>query len=378
MATIFLRTRLARIVGALISLVVSIGLAELFARALVARTHGFRLEPSVTLHHTSPPGIARYDNTGSFVRTNADGLRTGWTRETFAAQRTRIALIGDSFAFGFGVDDDETAPYYLERILRERFGRDDIAVLNAGTISWSPLIERNAFREVVREYRPTVTLLMLDATDIGDDYKYAQDIVPGSDPANPRFVGDTTRSDRRLALLTLAEPILSMLPISFGLLAYSGDESPDARHNNRFSLEIGGVVETNRWFILRHPLEQTRRYFETTLSYVRDIAHDVEASGSEFVVLVPPRYFQWNDAECPKDWNLGQRKRDEPHENAYFEFFDEAARKESFPIVSLLPAFKATDRYPLVLRNDAHWNADGNHFVAETLADLLVERGLVQ
>jgi hypothetical protein len=63
---------------------------------------------------------------------------------------------------------------------------------------------------------------------------------------------------------------------------------------------------------------------------------------------------------------------------AYFEFFEEAARNESFPIVSLLPAFQATDRFPLVLPNDAHWNEDGNRFVAETLADLLIERGLVR
>jgi hypothetical protein len=330
------------------------------------------------MHHRSPPSIARYDNTGSFITTNSDGFRTHWTKDTFNAQRSRIAVIGDSFTFGFGVNDDQTAPFFLEQELRRRLGHNEVGVLNAGTISWSPLIQRNAFRELVRDYRPTVTLLLLDATDVGDDYKYAQDIVPGSDPTNPRFIGDTVLTSSRFALLELADPVLAVLRTPLVVWNSFGDESSDTSAQHPFRLEVGGVVETNRWFVLKHPLSETRPYFEKTLSYLRDIARDVEAAGSEFVVVVPPRYFQWNDAECPNDWNLRQRKRNEPHEMAYFEFFDEAAKKESFPVVSLLPAFQATDRFPLVLPNDAHWNEDGNRFVAETLADLLIERGLIR
>ncbi len=374
----FVRTHRAQLAGALLSVVVSLAVAELAARRIVEKTRGFRLVPSVRMHHRSPPGIARRDNTGVLITTNSDGFRTHWTKESFGAQPTRVAVIGDSFTFGFGVNDDQTTPFFLEQELRRRLGRDDVGVLNAGTISWSPLLQRNAFRELVKDYRPTVTLLLLDATDIGDDYKYAQDVIPGSDPTNPRFIGDTVRTSSRFALLELADPLLAVLRTPLVVWNRFGDESSGTSAKNPFRLAIGGVVETDRWFILKHPLSETRPYFEKTLSYVRDIARDVEAAGSAFVVIVPPRYFQWNDAECPKDWNLRQRKRNEPHEMAYFEFFDEAAKTESFPIVSLLPAFQATDRFPLVLPNDAHWNEDGNRFVAETLADLLIERALVR
>ena len=374
----FVRTHRAQLIGALLSVIVSLAIAELAARKIVEQTRGFRLVPSESMHHRSPADIARRDNTGAFITTNSDGFRTHWTKDSFRTQRERIALIGDSFAFGFGVDDKQTAPYFLEHELRGRLGRDDIGVLNAGTISWSPLTQRNAFRELVKDYDPTVTLLLLDATDVGDDYKYALDILPGSDPENPRFTDDTVRTESRFALLELAAPLLEILRAPLVVLNRFGDESADTGASHAFRLEVGGKVETNRWFILKHPLSETRPYFEKTLSYVRDIARDVEASGSEFVLIVPPRYFHWNDAECPNDWNLGQRKRNEPHEMAYFEFFEEAARNESFPIVSLLPAFQATDRFPLVLPNDAHWNEDGNRFVAETLADLLIERGLVR
>jgi hypothetical protein len=370
------REQAVGIVVALVSLGASLVGAEYVARIIVARTHGFPLVPSVTLHHTSPAYFHRHDNTGSLVTTNDDALRTSWTRETFLEQSERIAVIGDSFTFGLGVNDHETAPYVLEELLRKRLGQDDIGVLNAGTISWSPLLERSAFRNIVRAYRPTVTLLLLDGTDIGDDYTYARDIVPGSDPNDPRF-HSRVRKRAPLALLELGEPFLRILRAPFVAAArVRGTPARDHRPRD-FDLVFDGVRETNRWFILRHPLSQTRPYFEKTLSYIRDIARDVEASGSKFVLVVTPRYFHWNDAEAPNDWALVDRKVDEPYENAYFEFFDEIAKTESYPVVSLLPYFKATDRFPLVLDNDAHWNPAGNRFVAETLADILLERKMI-
>lgn len=374
----FCRSHRVQLAMAAVSVGVSIVFAEFVAKAVVARTHGWYLKPSANLHHVNPPGVSVRDNTGSLVTINDDGFRTSWTRDAFHGQRERIAVMGDSFTFGLGVNDDESAPYVLEHVLRSRLGREDIGVLNAGVISWSPLIERNAFRELVRDYRPTVTLLMLDLTDIGDDYRYALDIVPGSDPAHPRFVTDDTVHSQGLALVKLAEPLLAYLKAPFVVAQRFSSGPAHPQGVFQFELDINGTRETNFWFVLRHPLEATRHYFEQTLAYIRDIAREVEASGSKFVLVVTPRYWHWNDLECPDDWSLKQRGRNEPHEYAYFEFFDEVATRESFPIFSLLPAFQATKEYPLVLRNDAHWNPAGNRFVAERLADYLLENGLVK
>jgi hypothetical protein len=372
-----LRAHRGQLVMLAISLGVSLVFAELVAKVIVAGSHGWQLIPSTRYHHVNPTDVSVLDNTGSRVTTNADGFRTSWTRETFLGQHERIAVIGDSFAFGLGVNDEETAPSVLQNLLRERLARDDVGVLNAGVISWSPIVQRRAFREIVAEYRPTVTLLLLDATDVGDDYNYGLSVVPGSDPESPDFSIDNSPHAQPPALTTLAGPILEYLRAPYVVARRFSSRPPRSSSYYQFELMIGGVLETNRWFILRHPLELTRPYFETTLSYIRQIARDAESRGSKFMLVVTPRYFHWNDEECPEDWASDQRDNDEPHEYAMFEFFDEAAKRESFPIVSLLPAFQATDRFPLVLHNDAHWNPDGNRFVAETLADLLLERGLV-
>lgn len=373
-----LRNYATPIVLASIATAFSIGVAELVARAVVARTYGFELEYSPETHHKNPANVAMRDNTGSFVRTNGDGLRTQWTRDSFRQHTRRIAVMGDSFVFGLGVDNDKAVPAVLETLLRDRVPGDDVAVLNAGVISYSPLLERSAFRKVVRPYEPTLTILMLDLGDIGDDFDYAMDIFPGSDPRDPRFGVGPWTSGSRAALLKLTDPLLRPLREPAALLRRLSNRPHKPTSYVDFEVTVDGVVEQNRWFILRHPLDATRPYFEASLSYIEDIARDVRAAGSEFVLIVVPRYFQWSDRECPNDWAKVPRSELGPHTYAYFDFFAEAQKRVDFPIVSLLPAFQATDRFPLVLDHDAHWNDAGNRFVAEQLADLVIERHLIR
>jgi lysophospholipase L1-like esterase len=365
--------------AATVSLVVSLLLAEYVAEIVIARTSGFRQLPSATLHHENPRNATIHDNTGVTVRTNPDGLRTSWTRETFRGQRERIVVMGDSFTFGLGVEDDESVPANLQVLLRARFGRDDIGVLNAGVISYSPFLQRLAFREFIRFYEPTLTILMLDLGDIGDDYKYAGEVVAGSDPRHPVF--DMAKShytpQDNVALLELASPILSPFRLPWDVLRRFRPQATPRTGYLNFGVEVDGIYETNRWFILRHPLDTTRPFFEKTLSYIRELALDAREAGSAFLLVVPPRYFQWSDRECPKDWAAYMRDLDEPYEYSIFEFFDKAATRVDFPIKSLLPEFQATTRFPLVFERDAHWNPDGNRFVAEALADYLSQQGMV-
>jgi len=373
-----LRQRLIPLSIASVALLLSLAVAELVARIIVERTHGFELEYSAELHHKSPSNVSMRDNTGASIRTNADGLRTHQTRDSFRQHHQRIAVMGDSFVFGLGVDDDKAVPQQLESLLRERRPGSDVGVLNAGVISYSPLLERSAFREVVRSYSPTLTVLLLDLGDIGDDFDYAADIVPGSDPQAPRFQVGAWTSGSRLALLKLADPLLEPLREPVVLMRRLANRPHRPTSYLDFEVTVGGVIERDRWFILRHPLADTRPYFIATLSYIEDLARDARESGSEFVLVVVPRYFQWSDRECPNDWAKARQTALGPHRYANFEFFTQAQQQVDFSIVSLLPAFQATERFPLVFDHDAHWNEAGTRFVAETLADILIERGLVR
>ena len=367
--------------GALIAMAAS-GVFGLVAAEVALRSSSlpvsvqeFRWPGSRDLHHTNLVTDAAHHR-GVFIRTNADGHRTGYTPEQFRQHQVRVVTVGDSFLFGPGVEEPGISTSVLERGLRERAGGADVAVLNTGVASYSPLLQRAAFPAIVRDYRPTVTLLFLDPNDIGDDYKYAQDSVSG-DPGRPEFEAeDYAPVDS--ALLRLLEPLLFRVSVPFTVIqSFTDGPTGGADGYYDFHVNIGGVEETNRWFILRHPLELTRPHFDRTFSYVKDIAAEARSNGSEFVLVICARYFHWSDRECPRDFAASRYRHDEPHEMAIFEYFESVRDQVDFRIFSLLPAFEASEEFPLVFDTDPHWNAAGHQVVGEALADYLSSEGLV-
>ncbi len=129
-------------------------------------------------------------------------------------------------------------------------------------------------------------------------------------------------------------------------------------------IDVEGTAETNNFFIYRHPLAATAPYFEAMLKNIAAIAARVHQDGGKFLLVVPPRFQHWNVKECPKNWEAGQYRLDEPYQNEMFRFFEEKRGVVDFPILNLLPAFQATQEFPLVFKDDPHWNSAGHRFVA--------------
>jgi hypothetical protein len=254
-------------------------------------------------------------------------------------------------------------------------------VLNAGVISYSPLLERRLFDGDVREYRPTLVLLYLDVTDIGDDSIYARKAAAGGE--EPFELEGDDRLVYRGALHQLLEPYLGWLgaqlshPVQLLRVAL-GRPSPPAPASNYYlnTVEFEGRPE-NRYFIYRHPLSRTEAFFRATLGHVEAIASSAARAGARFALVVVPRYHHWSARECPRNWELGAYRTDEPFQHEYFRFFDERRATAGFPILDLLPAFRQADEFPLVFPNDPHWNPRGHAFVARTLLEYLDREGLV-
>jgi hypothetical protein len=89
---------------------------------------GFSLRPGVRVRH------ADRDFSVS-VAVNALGMRGPERSASRPAGTARILLLGDSFSFGWGVEQDETFAARLERVLTERVG--PVEVLSAAVPGWS-------------------------------------------------------------------------------------------------------------------------------------------------------------------------------------------------------------------------------------------------
>ncbi len=360
------------------SLVVSLVVLEVVLRTLRPDLAALPFErwPSSTLHHRNAPNRSSLGMGDQRVRTNADGLRSPYSRETFVGHGQRIVLLGDSYTFGLGVAEEEGVAAVLERQLAD--AEADVAVLNTGVISYSPYLERLAFEHVVADYQPTLTLLLLDINDIGDDHQYRRE-NRSTDPAQPFFeVPAVVENDglcTRLAACRALEPLWDRLRKPKQVMAKMRGAAAESYDYYDFSVDVLGVTEHNRFFVLRHPLSSTRPYFEATLANIEAVAQAVRATGSEFILVVMPRYFHWDDSEAPDNWESDRYGVDEPFENVYLEFFDQAATHADFPVWSLLSAFEHADSGPLVFAHDPHWNAQGHRVAGEALAEWLLDAG---
>ena len=105
--------------------------------------------------------LAGGDDTHPFiVTTNADGLRNGPARAKPPGLK-RVALMGDSTMFGWGVDDGGTVADGVKAGLEGQ----PIEVINAGQPGYSTTQITLFFESVVRYYEPDLTVVFLPMHD---------------------------------------------------------------------------------------------------------------------------------------------------------------------------------------------------------------------
>ncbi len=378
------RKRWKEMVLALVSLCVAVLLAEAALRMLgvYAAMRPLDVIPSSHYHHAFPPDRKMFqgvfEGTPVLVQTNEDGLRTHYSRAAFRRYQHRVIAMGDSFIFGFGVRQEAGFSARLEELLRKAPSCDNLAVLNAGTISYSPLLEKLQFEGILKAYDPTLVLLFLDVTDIGDDILYAQRARPEGgtvrfpDAGGHGYYGAVHQITSKM----IAKPMLYPFE-KLSIVLRLGDDGNARFDYYRFQVTIDDVVERDRFFIYRHPLSKTEQYFRATLDHIASIAKNARNAGAKFLLVVTPRFHHWNPKECPDNWESSQYALNEPYQYEYFRFFEEHNAGVDFPILNLLPAFQKTHRFPLVFKADPHWNEDGHAFVAETLAQYLLQESLI-
>src|SRR5262249_55017072 len=107
------------------------------------------------------------------------------------ARPPRVLVVGDSYAFGFGVEAEECFAKVAERELRKRFG-PDLEVVNAGVNAYGTLEEVEMLKRMGPRFHPAVIVLAFfegndvrNAEDFGEKRTMGPDgylTRPGQDP----------------------------------------------------------------------------------------------------------------------------------------------------------------------------------------------------
>ncbi len=237
----------------------------------------------------------------------------------------RILALGDSYTFGFYVDDEETFPHQLEAMLAGR--SQPIEVVNAGCGRYCLADELDFYRERARQLQPDLVVLVFCGNDVmdlmRDEFVYERQKRELAAPNLPKELWERTAWFEASLMATLAIRKWR-----------SGVE-----HDAVIPIHLEPHYE-------RAPLWQ--RYRELLIE-LRDAC---EADGCALVATWYP------------DAAIVRELVDDP----LFEDFEKVCAEVEVPCFSALEKFRAADDAPGKLWHepiDFHGTAEGNRLLAE-------------
>ncbi len=313
-------------------------------------------------------GTLRESEFDTSIRVNSLGYR----QDEFKAQKgqgLRIVVVGDSFTFGYGVEERDSYPRVLERLLAEVRTRNEllpVEVINAGVPAWWT----DAYYLYLKEYglalEPDLILLgLFMGNDIdGPDARSA--IWPRVDAEGlPLQIGSTNtqiEKGRRVHVKRRSRWKFPLLRDShvFQLL-YT------AQRNMRRALK-----PTIKARSLYQPFysPQTKTIVEQVMNLIGAMVRLSQRHGARFVVVMLPERGQVSAASKA---TYGELDFDKP-QRLFAEFF----KKQNIAYLDLLPTLRAAaDNTALYFQYDSHLSVEGNRLAGREIAKYLVASGLL-
>ena len=283
---------------------------------------GAFVESAAAGYRHAPGYVGRAYRRGVFatpVTISAEGLR----QSNVSAQRAfprRLLVLGDSYAFGLGVREEEGFVARLQPALNAR----GIGVLNGAQTGYCVEQELRLGRELAAEYRPDTIVL---AVFVGND-------VEGD------FVADYAAVDVRYGFRLLRDRWLPLTPLDYVRThSYLALWLQSRQNRARYIRLHRGFVELAR----REPDAVMRPMFAA----LETLARECQLAGRRLIVLVVP----------PKKDSRG-----------FYERLVEHLAARGLPGLDLEAAGFGPEDYFV---GDGHWNAHGHAKVARLLEELL-------
>jgi len=301
---------------------------------------------------------------------NSDGARFRGEGADLSLEDYVILFVGDSFTYGWDLLYEDAYPYQFETIAEASSCQGRIRVVNMGWTSSSPLLGLRLLRQVGYKYQPDLVVYSLDVTDFHDDLRYERSLREQSD-----FEFDASAIVERL-MVTYWPWARSALPSVRQVTERLRTVNRAERERLLAGLEVPGRLE--RFFVTARPLAESRPAIE--LGVMKNLAEmqafTTEILGATLAVVIYPRAYQYSDREAARSWELGYDALG-PHVREPFRYFAEVAETLPYPVLDLLPAFEASDEFPLFFARDPHWNPRGAGLAAREVFAGLVARELL-
>jgi lysophospholipase L1-like esterase len=318
---------------------------------------------SWTEHHALRPG---YSTPGTHI--NSFGLRSPEVAVPKPAGTFRILLLGDSMTFGLRAADKDVFARGLERRLRKVGGASPIEVVNAGILSYCPLLEFLQYRNHLHVLEPDLVVLNFDMSDVQDNMEYSRDAVYASD-GTPLFVTEPS-------LRKPASAMPELLSFQWFARKYRAatrrvqarvEGSPFARDLDRFLWTFDNGPELDA-------------EVQQTFAPIAHLSRLLQHHGVPFLLATYPHPWQVSAEATPlppirEQYGIGMHTvhlNDRP-----FRKLERFATEHGIPFLNATPAFRQdADPVSLYLSNDLHFTARGHELYAEVLARYITDHML--
>ena len=248
---------------------------------------------------------------------------------------TRVVIIGDSFTYGWGVDQDQTYPTLLQPLL-EGAGDRRYEIFNMG-IPGTGTVEAQQIAQVAMTFDPQIILLAMLLED-----RWA---VNGNDLVDNarKPQGEQVSTTYRQPSAGFPTSIHNFLAGNSALYVYIL-----TRGGNTLRRQAIGMRENQN----RQELDAA---WELTTGLLAELNDRAKAANVSFAVMRCPFYF---DAQRGEPDRISSRLAELGHDL-------------EIPTLDLLPGLQQLDTDSLYHQRDGHWTAAGNEAAAAIITPFI-------
>jgi lysophospholipase L1-like esterase len=276
------------------------------------------------------------------VTINSEGFRGRYVPKEKQPSKTRVLVLGDSYVWGFGVQDHETFAQEIERLCPQ------IETVNFGVSGYGTDQELLLFRDKGQAYHPDIVILVLSGNDYVDNARSKAHVYY----YKPAF----SLNDNHLVLINQPVPKMNALMRGLAQIAQRSyfltqfNRSLEAISRNRSTSATSDAALPGSNVSVQPPRAYPRTTGEAiTVRLLRELAAAVHAGGSRFVVVVT------EDQGDGSHW------------------LAEAVADSRISYVFLEEVFPPAEHERFHLPKDFHWNTSGHALVARAVTASLVD-----
>ncbi len=356
---------------ALASMVLVVFVAEVFLRLLWPQNLNitqlddelrFELKPGIT-------SILERQDFNTMVAISSQGLRD---RE-YSLQKPegvyRVAIVGDSFTFGFGVEQNETFTEILEKSLNGR-GNKRYEVMNFGVSAYGTEQEYLVIRKKVLTFNPDMVIVAFYLNDVKENVKY--NLFSVEDGMLKQAETKPVTSIQRLRNFISWHSHLYSL-FYFSVIERDALSSLLIRSHIINAPVADPGVDFDKLIYARNKSEEYDLAMSKTVMLLKEMHGELTRMNVSFAIMLIPTKEQVYDQEMTKFLIQRGLLAKDIDRTKVQRNISNALQKESIPIIDMLgPLREHADEDRLYFPIDGHWTPRGHDIAAQELEHEIV------